>query len=142
MIRLYIAAGILATFVVLGGWAMLERAGRQLADQKAAALRADLAAATGALEAERANARKSATVAAEQAKRAREAQQEVQEVEGRARAIIEDLMREQIERPDTPECDCSLSPDWIDRLRQDIPIRSAPRPVPSPTGQLRLNTLP
>lgn len=141
MIRLYLALGVLAAFVALGGYALVERSWRQVATQRAAALQADLDAATAALESERANARKSAAIAAEQAKRAQEARLQTEATEERARAIIEDLMREQVERPDSPDCDCSFDDAWRDRLRREIPIRPRTHAAPAGDGQLRLDTM-
>lgn len=140
MIRLYIAAGVLAAFVALAGYAILERSWRQLAVSEAAYVKAELATARVALEAERASARRSAAVAAEQSRRATEARQEVEATEDRARAIIEDLMREQAERPEA--CDCTFDDAWRERLRREIPIRPATSAAPAAAGQLRLNTLP
>jgi hypothetical protein len=139
VIRLYAAIGIVAMIVGLGGYALLERSWRQLATQRAAALEADIAALGSALAAERANAARSAAIAAAQSQRAQEARLQTEATEDRARAIIEDLMREQIDRPD---CDCSFSPDWVDRLRREIPIRRpAPKPADPGAGQLRLQPL-
>lgn len=141
MIRLYLAGGVLAAFVALGGYALLERSWRQVATQRAAALQADLDAASVALEAEKANARRAAAVAAEQSRRVQEARRELEATEDRARAIIDDLMREQIERPDSPDCDCSFDDAWRDRLRREIPIRPRARAAPASDGQLRLDTM-
>jgi hypothetical protein len=138
VIRLYAAIGIVALIVGLGGYALVERSWRQVATQRAAALEADLSAATASLDAERASARRSAVVAAEQSRRAAEARLAVEATEERARGIIEDLMREQI---DAPDCNCDFDDAWRERLRREIPIRPTPRPVDPAAGQLRLNAL-
>ena len=140
MIRLYAAIGIVALIVGLGGYALLERSWRQLATQRAAALEADLSAMGSALAAEKANAKRSAAIAAAQSQRAQEARLQTEATEDRARAIIDDLMREQIDRPD---CNCDFDDAWRERLRTEIPIRRpTPKPADPGAGQLRLQPLP
>jgi uncharacterized protein YjeT (DUF2065 family) len=139
VIRLYAAIGIVAIIVGLGGYALLERSWRQLATQRAAALEADLSAMGAALAAEKANAARSAAIAAAQSQRAQEARLQTEATEDRARAIIEDLMREQVDRPD---CSCDFDDAWRQRLRTEIPIRRpAPKPADPGVGQLRVDTL-
>lgn len=130
MIRLYLALGVLALVVGLAGWGMIERAGRQLEQERVASLKADLSAALGAVKAEQDKAAKAARIAAATADQAKNLTVEVR----RLREVHRDITTTFREEPESPTCDCSL-PERVRRKLLDIPIRvPAPRPADQPAA--------